>query len=495
MTANSSSSGDNSDRRCDVLIRGGLVIDGSRAPRRRADVAIAQGRVLALGNLAGWSADDVIDATGLVVAPGFIDCHTHDDAAVLLDPELMAKISQGVTTVVTGNCGISLAPLTAGTAVPMPLGLLTGDDPGAHMRFAGMAAYLAALEAAPASVNVAALVGHTSLRIAAMADLAREASDDEIAVMAAGLREALDAGAFGISTGTYYPPAAAATMRELIGVMEPLKGRGAVFATHMRDEADHVLASLEESFAIGRAVDARVIISHHKLQREANFGRSAETLPVIARAMTHQCAGLDCYPYAASSTMLHLDEARLQGRVVIASSGSHPELVGEELAAVAARWGVSRAEAAARLQPASAVYFSMDEADVRAILAFEPTMIGSDGLPGAPAPHPRLWGTFPRVLGHYAREVGLFDLETAIWKMTGLPADNFGITSRGRLAPGRAADVVVLDAAAVIDRATYACPTHKAEGIIAVLVNGVMTYAQGRHTGARCGQVLRKERA
>jgi N-acyl-D-amino-acid deacylase len=279
-------------------------------------------------------------------------------------------------------------------------------------------------------------------------------------------------------------------MEEVIEVCRPLTGSGAVYVTHMRDEAERSLDSLEETFEIGRALDVPVVISHHKLQREANFGKSKLTLPAIKAAMQCQCVALDCYPYNAGSTMLHIEEHKLQGRILIADSGAHPELAGRELGEVAAEWGVSREEASKRLQPATAIYFSMDEADVRNILAFEETMIGSDGLPLGQKPHPRLWGTFPRVLGHYSRDLGLFPLETAVWKMSGLTARNFHLAERGTIAVGNHADLVVFDAATVLDAATFDDPCVPAHGIDAVIVNGTVTWWQGSHSGAHEGQVL-----
>jgi N-acyl-D-amino-acid deacylase len=334
------------------------------------------------------------------------------------------------------------------------------------------------------------MVGHTTLRVTAMTALDRAATPDEVAAMQGLLTEALDAGAIGISTGTYYPPAEMAPTEEVIEVCRPLTGSGAVYVTHMRNEAEGCIESLNETFEIGRALGVPVVISHHKLQREANFGKSKITLPLIRAAMQCQCVALDCYPYNASSTMLHTEEAKLQGRVRIATSRPHPEAAGRELADIAAEWGVDRAEAAQRLQPASAIYFSMDEADVQNILAFEETMIGSDGLPLGEKPHPRLWGTFPRVLGHYSRDLKLFPLETAVWKMSGLTAKNFGLAGRGAIAVGNHADVVVFDAANVRDAATYDSPCEPAEGVEAVIVNGALTWWQGAHCGARAGQVI-----
>ena len=473
----------------DLIIRGGTVIDGTRAPRFQADVGITDGRIAVIGPLDNRTAAREIDATGRIVAPGFIDSHTHDDSAVLVDPGMTCKVSQGVTSVVTGNCGVSIAPLKPGSPRPMPLGLLSPGG-GQVAEFASFADYVAALRAAPAAVNVAPMVGHTSLRASVVSDLGRAATDSEIGAMRSHVQEALDAGAIGVSTGTFYPPAEAAPTAEIIEVCRPLTGSGGVYATHMRNEADQVTQSLEESFAIGKALDVQVVISHHKVVGPANFGRTKETLPLISKAMSCQCVALDCYPYNASSTMLHTDPAKLQVKVVVAASGPHPEVAGRDLAEIAAAWGVDRLEAAKRLQPASAIYFAMDEADVRTILAFEPTMIGSDVLPFGERPHPRLWGTFPRVLGYYCRELELFSLETAVWKMSGLTARNFGIKERGTIAVGNHADITIFDASRVRDAATYDDPCVPAAGIEAVIVNGALTWWQGTHQNARAGQVI-----
>src|SRR6218665_1560144 len=223
-------------------------------------------------------------------------------------------------------------------------------------------------------------------------------------------RGGLGGGAMGLSTGTFSPPAAKATTEEIIEVARPLTAHKALYATHMRNEGDHVIESLEETFRIGRALDVPVVVSHHKVQYPQNFGRSSATLALIGQAMQHQCIGLDCYPYTAGSTMIRTDRSMMEGRVLIASSQPHPECAGRDLKDIAAEWVLSSQEAARRLQPGSAIYFMMDEGDVQRILAFDDTMIGSDRIPFGAKPHPRLWGTFPRVLGHYSRDIGLFPL-------------------------------------------------------------------------------------
>jgi N-acyl-D-amino-acid deacylase len=470
----------------DLIIRNGTVIDGTKAPRFNADVGIRDGHIAAIGDLASATAKQTIDATGRIVAPGFIDSHTHDDQAALSQPQMAFKVSQGVTTVIAGNCGISAAPLREGMDLPMPLSLLETPAEG---RFTTFKAYLDALRATPSSVNVAAMVGHSTLRAVTMADLDRAATTDEISAMQALVEEALQAGAIGMSTGTFYPPAVKATTEEIIEVGRPLTAYRALYVTHMRDEADHVMESLEETFRIGRELGIGVVVSHHKVQNTQNFGMSKVTLPFIRETMQHQCVSLDCYPYTAGSTMIRVDRGMLDARVLIASSTPHPEMAGRDLKDIAAEWGVNGAEAAQRLQPGSAIYFLMDEDDVQRIMAFDETMIGSDGIPVGEKPHPRLWGTFPRVLGHYSRDVGLFPLETAVWKMTGLTARNFGLAGRGTLKVGHHADVVVFDAGTIIDAATYETPTLPAVGVDAVLVNGAITWQHGVHSGMRNGQV------
>lgn len=473
----------------DLLIRGGTVIDGTKAPRFDADVAVKDGRIAAIGQLADARAEKTIDAKGLIVAPGFIDAHTHDDQALLSQPDMRFKISQGVTTVVAGNCGISAAPLRRDMELPMPLNLL---DAPADQRFTTFEAYLSALRRTPSTCNVAALAGHSTLRAVTMGSLDREATGEEIATMQKLLEESLAAGAIGLSTGTFYPPAVKATTEEIIEVGRPLSARKGLYVTHMRDEAARVMDSLEETFRIGRELGIPVVVSHHKVQNRPNFGRSQETLPFIRETMKKQTVCLDCYPYTAGSTMIRTDRGMLDGRVLIASSVPHPECAGRDLSDIAKEWGVDEPEAARRLQPGTAIYFLMDEDDVQRILAFDETMVGSDGIPVGEKPHPRLWGTFPRVLGHYAREVALFPLETAVWKMTGLTARNFGLAGRGTLAEGNHADLVLFDAGTIRDAATYDEPDRPAEGIHSVIVNGAVAWTGGAHTGARTGQVVQR---
>lgn len=476
--------------RFDLLIRGASVIDGTRAPRYEADVGVRGDRIAAIGDLAGAKATTEIDAAGKIASPGFIDAHTHDDRLMLSAPEMAPKASQGVTTVVAGNCGISLAPLVLGKrSAPPPLDLI--GDTGWY-RFGSFSEYIRTLEKSPAATNAALLVGHTTLRVATMSDVDRPATKKEIEAMQAMVGEALAAGAVGVSTGLYYEPARAAPTEEVIEVCRPLSARKALYCTHMRDEGDHVTESLEETFRIGRELGVPVVVSHHKVVGAPNFGRSKETLPLIAERMKSQGIGLDCYPYCASSTVLSWQRTWVAMKVLVTWSKPHPEFNGMDLDEVAAKMGVDREAAVARLLPAGAIYFSMDEADVQRVLAFEHTMVGSDGLPHDAAPHPRLWGTFPRVLGHYARGLGLFPLETAVYKMTGLTAKTFGLKDRGVVREGAYADLCVFDAGTVDEAATFARPIQPAKGIEVVIANGAITWRDGKATGARPGRVLRR---
>jgi len=473
----------------DLVLTGGMVIDGSGADRRPADIAVTGGRISAvLPPGAPPPATRTLDVGGRIVAPGFIDVHTHDDNAVLIGPDMTAKISQGVTTVVAGNCGISLSPVEP-IEPPPPMNLLGGRD---AYKFSSTADYASAVDATRPSVNVAALIGHSTLRVGAMDRLDRKARPAEIDAMRGRLADSLDAGAIGFSTGLWYKPNAAADMDEVVALAELLADRGGVYATHMRNEHDGVLDSLQESFETANRANVPIVISHHKCAGPKNWGRSRETLPVIDQARDRQRVSLDAYPYPAGSTVLEPEMVDPEIRITVTWSVPFPEMAGRDLADIAAEWQCSQVDAAVRLNPAGAIYFQIDEADLRRILAYPPTMIGSDGLPHDAHPHPRLWGTFPRVLGHYCRGEGLFSLEQAIHKMTGLSAGNFGLTDRGEIREGAHADLVVFDADTVIDRATFEDPEQPAAGIDHVVVGGTISWSGGGHTGDRNGRFIHR---
>jgi N-acyl-D-amino-acid deacylase len=359
-------------------------------------------------------------------------------------------------------------------------------------RYPTFASYVVAVEAARPAVNVGALVGHTSLRSNALDRLDRGASAAEIERMRTELREALAHGALGLSTGLAYASAASAPTEEVLALAEALTEAGALYATHLRTESAAILEALEEAFRIGRQARVPVIVSHLKCAGVANWGRSGEVLDALDRARGQQEVGHDCYPYAASSSTLDPRQVTDQIDIRITWSTPHPEMGGKLLAEIARLWGVDQVTAARGLQPAGAVYHGMSLEDVRRILGHPATAVGSDGLPNDPRPHPRLWGTFPRVLGHYSRDEKLFPLGEAVRKMTSLSAGRFGLVDRGQVRVGHWADLVLFDPATVRDAATFADPIRPAEGIEAVWVNGVLSYGGERPapTGERAGRFL-----
>ncbi|MDR1936777.1 MAG: D-aminoacylase [Candidatus Accumulibacter sp.] len=473
-----------------TLLQNALVVDGTGKAAYRGDVLIEGETIAQIGAIDAASAERVVDCAGLVVAPGFIDVHTHDDAIVLDKPAMLPKISQGITTVVVGNCGISLTPVIT-TAPIEPLGLLGAQ----RFCFARLAEYADAVDAARPAVNVAALIGHTSLRAATMPQFERAATADERARMARQLRLAMDDGAVGLSSGLFYGNAFAADERELIEVATAAAQAGGVYATHIRTEFEGILEAMREAARTARHSGLPLVFSHHKCTGPENWGRTRETLALIDRLATHQPVGLDVYPYTAGSTVLREDLVDGVIEILITGSEPHPEMAGMRLADIAALWGIGQREACRRLSPGGACYFQMNEEDVQRVLAHPRTMIGSDGLPHDVRPHPRLWGAFPRVLGHYTRELGLLKLESAIFKMTGLPAAQFRLEKRGTLAAGHPADITVFDPQRIRDRASFAEPEQVSEGVRHVFVNGALSYEEDAATPAsypRNGRFLRR---
>lgn len=475
----------------DLIIRNARIIDGTGEPGYSADLAISGGIIAAIGDLSAAHATAMHDALGLVLAPGFIDVHTHDDLQVIHAPQMLPKISQGITTVIVGNCGISASPVTLTGDLPDPMNLLGAPE---DFSYADFASYKNAVNQAQPAVNVAALIGHTALRNNHMDRLDRIATQAEIELMRVQLRESLTEGALGLSSGLAYGSAIASSTEEVKKLAEVLNETGAVYTTHLRTEFNEIIAALDEAFEIGEHAKAPIIVSHLKCAGAGNWGRSGEILKKLEMAAKTHPIGCDCYPYSASSSTLDLQQVTSDFDIVITWSEPHPEQGGKKLADIASDWDLSLLEAAKKLQPAGAVYHGMSEADVQKILAHPLTMVGSDGLPVDPLPHPRLWGAFPRVLGHYSRDLKLFSLPEAIRKMTRMSADRFGLDDRGRIAVGAAADLVLFDPIKVKDAATFTQPQQLAEGIEAVWVNGVLSYAQKTVTGMRAGKFLARQR-
>ena len=375
----------------DTVIRNGRVADGTGRKLFAADVALKGDRIAAIEPPGSLRGDNEIDATGKVVAPGFIDVHTHDDTYIIDHPDMAMKASQGVTTVVCGNCGISASPYSRRDDIPHLLSLSVKKKENFADSFA---AFAAKVDAARPAINGAFLIGHSTLRFDAMnLDVGRPANAGEIGVMRDKLDQALKEGAVGMSSGLFYPPAMAATTDEVAEVAKPLGKWGAVYTAHMRDESEDILKAMDEAFEIGRRAGARIVVSHHKCAGRTNFGRMAETLPKFSEAMKQQEIAFDVYPYVAGSTILRKDMLWRANKVLIAWSDSVPGVSGRDLADLAKEWGVSIDAACDRLQPAGAIYFMMDEKDVQSAMSHPGAMIGSDGIPFDTHPHPRLWGT------------------------------------------------------------------------------------------------------
>lgn len=531
-----------------VLIRGAVLIDGSGAPGRQADVALADGRIAAVGASAAatvGSAARAIDAGGLVLAPGFIDLHSHADLTLSAFPAATNSISQGVTTEVVGNCGFSPGPVSDSPERAQLLHAYTvGLGPNLNWNWNSFEEFLDVMDASHPAVNVAPLVGHGTLRIAAMGMDDRPPSPTELDSMRAGVREALGAGAWGMSTGLVYPPGTYAATEEIVALAAELPPSGALYASHIRNEGSALLEAIAEALSIGEQTGARVQVSHLKAAGRPNHGRIADAVQLLetarARGLDVHC---DVYPYEAGSTFLSqvlppwihaggtsamlerlvLSDVRDRLRSEIqnglpgwsnqggmagwhnirVSSVVDPSLraaEGRTIADLATEAGQDPLDFVAELlirdQGGTVmVIFLMDFADVRAALAYDMACIGSDqlGVIAADARvHPRAYGTFVRVLGWGVRELGLFSLEQAVHKMTGLAADVVGLHDRGRVLPGLVADLVLFDPTTVADEATYAQPTRQARGVEYVLVGGELAVDSGRVARLDLGRALRK---
>lgn len=472
----------------DLVLRGGVVLDGTGQSRRIADVSIKDDRIAAIGRIGKGKAHREIDVRRKCVAPGFIDSHTHDDRVCIHDPLMSAKVSQGVTTVVVGNCGMSLAPLNRPREVPEPFNLLGSAS---DFVFPDFNAYFNAVDSAKPKTNVVALVGHNTLRLAAMKNLDRRATAKEVAAMTGSLRHAMQAGAAGLSSGLYYAPGKAADNTEICPLVRAVSNYGGIYASHVRDEYDGVLDSMKEALDAAQAGPVPLVISHHKCAGPRNWGRSVETLSFLNSALQDHEINLDCYPYTAGSSVLDPELVEDGVKVLVTWSESYPSASGKYLDQIADELGCSQQEAARKLRRGGACYFQMAEKDVRNIIRHPATMIGSDGLPDDPHPHPRLWGTFPRVIRQYALEQQLFSLEEAIRKMTSLPAHRFKLRERGTLLAGNYADIVVFDPRSISDRASYKDPKRASSGVEYVFVNGQISWQKGEMPDIGAGRALR----
>jgi N-acyl-D-amino-acid deacylase len=471
----------------DTIIKSAEVFDGTGAKPFIADIAIRHDRIEQIGQLGDAQAKQVIDGQGLAIAPGFIDVHTHDDTNVIRFPECLPKISQGVTTVIVGNCGISASPVVLAGDPPDPMNLLGQQS---DFKYPTFASYAKAVEQAQPAVNVAALVGHTALRNNVMDDLQRTATDEEVAQMRAALNQAMEEGALGLSSGLAYASAKQATANEVMRLAQVLGEHGGIYTTHMRTEFEEILSAMEEAFETGQFAKVPVVISHLKCAGAGNWGRTVEVLNLMDKVSEHQDISCDCYPYSASSSTLDLKQVTEDFDIFITWSEPRPEQAGKMLKQIADELDMPLMDAAKVLQPAGAVYHCMDENDVKRVLKYKLTMVGSDGLPNDPHPHPRLWGTFPKVLGHYSREEKLFPLAEAIHKMTGMSAKRYNLENRGEIRVGAFADLVLFNPNTIKDTATFENPISMAQGIEYVFVNGELSYFEGNVSNERNGSFI-----
>jgi len=486
----------------DLIIRGGRVIDGTGAPAFDGDVAVTDGKIAAVGRIDGETAR-IIDASGHIVCPGFIDVHSHDDIALINMPGMDFKVAQGVTTVVNGNCGAGAAPATDAFQLFYRRGVEGILGPVQEWKWRSLPEFYDCVRSAKPSVNAAFLVPHGALRAASMGAENRPPTEAELQRMKDHLADGMAAGAVGLSTGLIYAPGAFAQTDEIIELAKVVAQYGGIYATHMRNEGANLLDAIDEAIRIAEAAGVPVQISHHKASGRGNWGKTAESVPFIDAARER---GLDittdAYPYTAASTALAAIAPR--GRLVrdmdaadvmIASVKHQHQYEGKMLPEIASMMDLPVEEATSRLlreeeNTPSAIMFLMDEGDVRRVLQHDVCMIGSDGLPTAGKPHPRLYGTFPRVLGRYSREEGLLTLEDAVRRMTSLPAKKFRLGDRGVVREGAWADLVVFDSNKVADIATYEEPRQYPTGMPYVLVNGRVVVDGSVPSAIDAGQVL-----
>ena len=530
----------------DILIKGGNVLDGTGSPWLRADIGIGDGRISKVGVVAAH-AKKTIEASGFVVAPGFVDLHTHNDLTILAHPDAESYVMQGVTTACVGNCGLSIAP-----ANPANLDLLkrylspflvSGFDYG--WKWQALSEYYEKVEEQGISQNLAPLVGHGTIRLAVKGLDAGEVSKGEMTAMKRLLEESLDDGAFGMSTGLIYPPGSYSTTEGVVELASVLAKYGALYATHMRNEGNNLLESVEEAIRVGEENGVRVEISHHKAAGKANWGRVNVTLRMMEQARKEGVEiNCDVYPYTAGSTTitallpvwaqeggvermlerLQNSEARasmkrgfvedtMEGENLIKAAGWDGILIGE--CPSSKKCEGKSLEQILRDKNAlgdpyegffdwlvevgghsTMILFHMDESDVKTVMSSPLSSIVSDAWVTAPGaggkPHPRVYGTFPRLLGKYVREEKALSLEDAVRKVTSMPAGKLGLADRGLVKEGFWADIVVFDPDKVIDRATYDDPHQYPEGISCVIVNGQVVVERGTLTGARPGKVLKR---
>jgi N-acyl-D-aspartate/D-glutamate deacylase len=488
----------------DLALRNVQVLDGNGGQAFAADVGITAGRISDVGEVG--AAHREIDGLGAFLAPGFIDTHAHDDGAFFRHPGMHFKLAQGVTTVVCGNCGFSAIPADPTQDVVAASG---GILAGLQGEFTDLNGYFSAvLERAPA-INNMMLVGHNTIRSLVKGDSQEEPSAGEMREMQGHVESALEQGACGFSSGLIYRPGRYSGTAEVLELAKLAAPYDALYTTHMRNEGDDLLDAVDEALSIGRQGNVHLHISHHKAAGPRNWGKVGASLAKVDAALAAgQPVTLDVYPYTAGSGRMieyfNLDNpsAELARVIRIASCPAFREYEGRMLVDIAAEQELSLQEAVRHVLTAPlgdrtiCIQFIIDEADVATNLAHADMMVGSDGIPDLSGkPHPRLFGTFPRVLGHYVRERKVLSLAEAVRRMTSLAATTFGLVERGQVRGGYWADLVLFRPDEIIDLATYDDPQLEPAGIELVIVNGEIAYDAGRHTGVGSGKMLRYRRS
>lgn len=525
--------------RFNIIILNGMIFDGSGGEAFQSDIGIINGKIAAIDNLKNASADTIIDGTGLAISPGFIDIHTHTDFELLANSNAESKVMQGVTTEVSGNCGYSPFPLNESDYQAEDED--TFEKYGFHVDWKDVDGFLRRLEKQKISFNYATFTGHGNLRSCVVGKNDVQATPEQLAAMKKLLEQSIDSGSFGMSTGLEYAPGSYASTAELIELNNVVAKKNAIYATHMRDEEDNVVEAVEEALKICRETGVSLQISHLKANQPANWHKMDRILDIIhAAADSGLPVKADRYPYIAYSTGLtsflplwsrqgntkdviaRMNDRNLipdietyiekcgqnmggWDRVVICSSHTdeNKKWIGKSIAECIAEKKIPPAKFIRNLlteerNRVSIVGFGMEEGNLKKVLSSPLVMVASDGSAVAPygrlgkgQPHPRFYGTFPRVLGKYCREEKLFDLATAVKKMTSMPANKLGLTKRGLLKKNYFADIVVFNPKTVIDNATFENPHQFPTGIEHVIVNGKITVQKGKHTGAHAGAVLR----
>jgi len=530
-----------SSPRFDLIIKDAAILDGTGGAMWKADLGITGDVIAAIGEIAPEQGKHVLLASGLCVSPGFIDIHSHSDGNILAYPKAESRVMQGVTTEITGNCGYSAAPLVGVDADKRRQELKEQDDIKAE--WADVATYFLQLEKTGIAVNHALLLGQGTLRQSAIGLVNRTLKAEEMKNILRAVEEGIDQGAFGLSTGLEYTPGNYTPADEIIAMARIVARRGGLYASHIRNEEAALLEAVNEAIDTGRRAGVRVEISHLKAAGQPNWNKQSAALHLIETARHNGIEVLaDAYPYTAYSTGLTIflapwaregsteaiverlrnpdDRARIRKEVDARVKGDpgnydlivisrvkteeNRSVVGKNAVEIAETWAIDPVDVLLRLieeetANVSFIGHGMSPENVDTVLSHPLVMIGSDGMSMAPygraaqsRPHPRSYGTFPRVLGYYARERKLFDLQTAVKKMTSMPANQIGLPDRGRIARGMKADLVVFDAATVKDTATFDNPHRYPVGIKHVMVNGKLVVENGKHTGARPGKVLRK---